>query len=262
MITLPQITEDGNWAGVSKDSNDQFQDNQNTETTMGLEEHRRIVLAAVSLFLPANGAFLTENSRPAEYLRQLKAVYTTTSNKALKISKGIHQPTVNPHMQLTLDVDIDGKTIPVAFHLNVSARDKGDDTSGERRFVWEGVQFTAAGHGQVACWPKQVNVLCKETKSMRRRSIGQSDWDQVVEAVAAAKLKAEQKKVTNANRAEETAFIQAWTLYRKNNFAKVKGLTGSLADIQKTLKESGEFKQGGTVITCTFNKAKKTFTIA
>lgn len=41
----------------------------------------------------------------------------------LKVTKGIHQPTTDPHLQLTL-FEADGTTKISAFHLNLTADEK------------------------------------------------------------------------------------------------------------------------------------------
>jgi hypothetical protein len=93
------------------------------------------------------------------------------------ISKGIHQPDINPHMQLAVEKD-DDKHL---FHLLVSAHEVVTDGSGKEHFHWRGVGFTARPLKKKAtlltpaeydyvCWPVDVNVTPKN-HMLRRNSI-------------------------------------------------------------------------------------------
>jgi hypothetical protein len=257
MITLPQITADDNWSGTSEDPNQPGVEVANRESTMDLDEHRRIVLAAKSLFA-GNAQFPAGGGDAWESLRQLRTVFTTTSNQVVRISKGIHQPGVDPHIQLSMGVTIGNEVRNVQFHLNLTAEDRDYDKAGDMRFTWKAVQFTAVRGKVVAAWPTAVARKVKE-KNIRRLSISPAQWQVVKDAMDQAKLNTIEKDKKQASKDEVTAFTKAWSAFRPKNHATLKALKAKPAEIQEALLDGGKFTEGTTMIS--YNKKTKVLTL-
>jgi len=131
----------------------------NLDTTMDWVEHQNIVvearkLVATPIALDEPG----EDGKTAQkYFSWLHDAYNSPgvgAHKTLKVSKGIHQPHVNPHIQL--QVTLDRKS--VLFHLDVSAKDLPADarapvTPNVQYFRWEPVQFSCVVGGNTFRWP-------------------------------------------------------------------------------------------------------------
>lgn len=255
MITLPQITAADNWSGMSEDPNQPGVLVPNLDSKMDLEEHRRIVLEAAALF---TGPFPAYAGPAWESLRQLRTVFTTTTKEPVYISKGIHQPTVDPHIQLTMAVKNDNTTKNVQFHLNLTAVDRGDDRSGTMRYTWKAVQFTAVAGNVLAAWPQAVARKVKE-QNIRRLSVSPSEWQKVKDAVDKAKQAAADKQKAQATKDEITDFTKAWTPFKQKNFAALKALTTKAGDIQAALLATGTFTEGTTTIG--YQKKTKTLSL-
>lgn len=257
MITLPQITAGDNWQGTSEDPNQLGVEVPNLESSMNLEEHRRIVLEAKSLFA-GNAQFPAQGGDAWESLRQLRTIFTTTSDKVVRISKGIHQPGVDPHLQLSAAVTLGNETRNVQFHLNLTAEDRDFDKTGDMRFTWKAVQFTAVSGKVLAAWPANVARRVKE-KNIRRLSISPAEWQKVKDAMEQAKLNAIEKKKKQAGKDEVTAFTKAWSSFKPKNLSTLKALNAKPSEIQEALLDGGKFTEGATTIR--YNKKTKTLTL-
>jgi len=166
---------------------------ENKESDMDFAEHRRIVSDALCRLLP--GMPKQGKTNAQRKLVELAEAYDgKDDDDVLYISKGIHQPRSNPHMQLKLER---GRRVIGAFHLNVSAVDAGKDlhttlSKGETRrlneegyFHWFGVQFTADADGSPrACWPKGDPPRDMKNQATRRRmSIAPDDLQDTIDEI-------------------------------------------------------------------------------
>jgi hypothetical protein len=218
MITLPADVKKGaNWDGVSKDPNTGAMVN-NLESAMSFAEHQRIVCGARDLLVNMDFTAVDQQANLAKAaLMILKAAYCDVDGGTVYISKGIHQPYGNPHIQLTVEKDGDDHL----FHLDVSAHEVVSDDSGKEHFHWRGVCFSARVKNNAAFgdpntfdtffWPQGVaptpkrfrdrrdsisgpqlqkvnNAIAEETERRRRDSEQQLKRNAVVAAVA-SKLK-------------------------------------------------------------------------
>jgi hypothetical protein len=175
MISQPtDVLQDANWRGTSVDPATNNV-NPNLDSSMDWAEHQRIVHGARGLLAGAIAINPPEVQEMFEYLRT--AYNDNTSASTVTVSKGIHQPTVNAHIQIELmrkyyDADDKIKRAYQRYHLNVSAVDTpGKDDS----FQWTGVQFTVK-HGETYYgWPIVANHRLKSGALVRRNSISQVD---------------------------------------------------------------------------------------
>lgn len=174
MITLPDdVKQDGNWDGTSLDRGARV---NNLESKMGFKEHQRIVCTAGGLLVSMNYSAVEQQDNKAKAaLMLLKQTYTGNDGGVLYISKGIHQPYNNPHIQLKVD---DGHTY--LYHLDVSAHTVVTDHADKEHFHWTGACFSArirngkpgteAEQYDSAWWPVGVAVTPKVNRD-RRNSI-------------------------------------------------------------------------------------------
>src|SRR5262245_59036187 len=116
MITLPEhVHQGGKWSGTSTDHGKTV---PNVESLMSWPEHQRIVVEAKGLLTSLNYSQQDQDDNLAkEALMLLKEVYTTNSNGVLYVTKGIHRPQDDPHMQLKVRIDDRSQK----YHLDVSA---------------------------------------------------------------------------------------------------------------------------------------------
>jgi hypothetical protein len=175
---------------------------KNLESNMDFAEHQRIAFDALQLL---EGDLAVEDNAAGNKLRQLKEAYEGNDlGDVLYISKGIHQPATNPHMQLQLKRSNSWYT----FHLNVSVSSNLIQGLPEKYFHWVGVQFTAEADtffGKVnACWPLVAALDAKSQHSRRRLSIAPKDVQHMINAIAVAKQKAQDE----ANRKEQARLAQ------------------------------------------------------
>jgi hypothetical protein len=170
---------------------------QNKESDMDFAEHRRIVYDALCRLLP--GMPKTHKTFAQGKLVELADAYNMNDeDDVLYISKGIHQPGSNPHMQLKLKRIQDGKEKWYGgVHLNVSAVDPGKDVpsslsnrekkrlNDEGYFHWVGVQFTADADGSPrAFWPKGDPARDMKNQATRRRmSIAPKDLQDKIDEI-------------------------------------------------------------------------------
>jgi hypothetical protein len=193
MITLPEdvLSTDasGGWDGVSVDSNTGFE-NPNKETSMDWAEHQRIVCEARKLLA---GNIEISPSAVKKAFKELQSAYNDSNSRSVvKVSKGIHQPATNPHLQLRVVTTFrnQGETQEklAKFHLDVSAVDTKElDGS----FQWVGVQFSFKEGARYYKWPANASPVIK--KSARRNSISFAKLDEHIQEVAAAAAAAEEK---------------------------------------------------------------------
>jgi hypothetical protein len=164
----------------------------NLESRMDFAEHQRIVFKALQLL---DGDLAVADNAAGEKLEQLKEAYESSDpSDVLYISKGIHQPNSNPHMQLKLKRD---NRMYGGIHLNVSVSDVDIPGLPKEYFHWIGVQFTAeASDGTVkAEWPLVASAHDNKYQHPRRRlSIAPKDVQSMIEAIARDKQEANRKE--------------------------------------------------------------------
>jgi hypothetical protein len=209
VITLPTDIEKGS------DWNSRTGLDKHLESSMDFEEHQRIAFDALKLLA---GDLAVADNIAGERLKQLKKAYEGGNpGDVLYISKGIHQPETNPHMQLRLKRDNSWYT----FHLNVSVSDVDIPGLPQKYFHWVGVQFSAEAsttiHGTVsACWPM---VAARDTKwrhPRRKMSIAPKDVQGTIEAIARATREAQEK----ANRIEQARSAESTKAKTRDAIAK------------------------------------------
>ena len=132
MITLPDdIQQDPGWDGKTGLLE------KHLDSNMDFEEHRRVAFDALQLLA---GNLAVADNAAGRKLEQLKEAYEGGDpDDVLYVSKGIHQPNTNPHMQLRLERGNRSYT----YHLNVSVSDVDIPGLPQDYFHWIGVQFTA-----------------------------------------------------------------------------------------------------------------------
>lgn len=194
MITLPEhvLESDVEPAGQTWDGNDSVTGHPNKETAMPWSEHQRIVCAAVHLLQgepPGNAAV-------KKIFKQLKSAYVDPPGRSVvRVSKGIHQPTVDPHLQLRTITDFGDENISYhKFHLNVSAvAIPATDNLEDDRFQWTPVQFTFLHtNNQTYAWPALPVPVERKGDPKRRLSISAADLKAHVADQLALKKAAEQ----------------------------------------------------------------------
>jgi hypothetical protein len=165
MITLPEdvlqadVGEVGfSWDGESPHPQEPDKLVPNKETTMDWAEHQRITCNAGKLLVS-----WTTDKHAGEGKKAFKAlkdayVGSNKGRSVLRVSKGIHQPEVNPHLQVrVVSTFYDGKEVAsvsrYTFHLDVAATEVKDVDGLEDRFQWEGVQFKYKDGGNWYSWP-------------------------------------------------------------------------------------------------------------
>lgn len=223
MITLPAdvLATDvsGGWDGQSVDNKTGYT-NPNRETAMSWAEHQRIVCNSGSLLvsdiaiLPAEVQTIFDN---------LKSAFSKSGSEfVVRVSKGIHQPTTNPHIQLYLQGTY--KQLGVAyykdtgekFHLNLSAVDTAEKSDA---FQWKGVQFSCLYEGMSYNWPLNAVITMKRPTIGRRNSVSAVDLQAFIR-------KGEEEKRAAESKAKKDIFDAAWaaliTKYKPSNNAATK----------------------------------------
>lgn len=201
LILPSELKRRGSWDGTSAHPVVPGRMVPNKETAMTWAEHIRIVLEAGKLLageVPEEFADL----KHAYHGERSGSGTGSVSSVELYVSKGIHQPETNPHIQLETEAqlltrdnpsDKKSKLVPRTdvppriwkYHLNVSAVDtpqKGDS------FQWVGVQFSRQVGNTIHVWPKSATIVMKSpvTTIGRRNSISSADLDAHVKAVQLA----------------------------------------------------------------------------
>lgn len=217
----------GGWDGNSENESTGIT-NPNLESSMSWAEHQRIVFEARSLLPVGDIPFTTPPNRDGrDAFKDLQSAYQDSRSRSeLKVSKGIHQPFTNPHLQLVLLTSFgSGATLQTktnTFHLDVSAIDSPDLPD---RFQWKGVQFSVVVGANTYSWPESVTRQLKQRSATRRNSISASDLDKHFQAIADAKARAE---------AAALALVEDTRL---RAFAASHGITGS--NINKFIRGAG-----------------------
>lgn len=188
MITL---IADDNWSGQSL-IDGVLRDN--LDSTMDIEEHKRIVREAVRLLegfsMGASGWGAGPGLGEANVaFDALKNCYTKTNfGRVVYVTKGIHQPRSNPHMQLNC-AEPGKQAHGMVFHLDLSAELITSPLSNEEDglFSWTGVQFTFISKGLKTSWPKDASAAIKKGQGMgkrrRRKSVSMADHDERLQAL-------------------------------------------------------------------------------
>lgn len=164
MITKPEDVKQADkgvvgfdWDGESPHPINDDETVPNLESSMDWAEHQRIVFDAMKLMTTWTTAAHAGKGKDA--FKALKDCYdgSNKDRSVLYVSKGIHQPEVNPHMQLrvvsTFFQDGEKRETSYTFHLDVTATEvkgvKGLDDS----FQWEGVRFSYKVLNNWYGWP-------------------------------------------------------------------------------------------------------------
>lgn len=234
IIQPAAITQRATWNGSSAHPHDPSRTVQNLDSSMDWAEHQTIVFKALAL--------LSSDTLP-EIFKPLKSAYNDTVVEGRKtkiyVSKGIHQPETNPHLQIeTESKPINPKATGAAFirryHLVVSAV---DTVQMDDRFKWTGVQFSCSDeHNAVHAYPVGVvpQMKAPATTRSRRNSVSTADLSAHIKALeaAAAELAAVKSfdelciafETTNAikpiDRAIRTVKVTGWTKPTYTGLAK------------------------------------------
>lgn len=204
MITMPaDVTAGGGWDGQSPHPHKPGELVPNKETQMDWAEHQRVVCGARTLLTSWTSDKNTGDAKKA-FQTLYDAYYTTDKHIVLKVSKGIHQPETNPHLQIHVEKSFgDGNSAHYTFHLDVAAVDVINVAGAEERFMWEGVQFKYENAKVWANWP--VLAAARQMKMRngpaRRLSISSVDLLKHKAALEEAKKRealADQKATTKA----------------------------------------------------------------
>jgi hypothetical protein len=194
MITLPEhvlsTDECGGWDGTSVDlnTNDVV---PNKETSMSWAEHQRIVCEARSLL---TGNIVMSPSAVKKTFLELQSAYNKSDSRSvIRVSKGIHQPATNPHLQLRMVTTFyqqggQAQEKISKFHLDVSAQDTPEMAD---RFQWVGVRFSLKEGATVYKWPANANPVI--SKKARRNSVSFADLNDHIQKVAEETAKNERK---------------------------------------------------------------------
>lgn len=189
------------WDGTSPHPQYPDEEVPNKETTMDWAEHQRIVCAAGKLLVSWTTDQHTGNGKAA--FKALKDAYDGVTNKgrsSLRVSKGIHQPLTNPHLQIRVvasfynSQDKTTTNFNYTFHLNVSATEVTSDGLKDR-FQWQPVQFSYEDANKWYRWPAVVTHNRKNSTTKRRASISYAALTEHLEALAeqeAERLRLEQ----------------------------------------------------------------------
>jgi hypothetical protein len=226
-------SESGGWDGTSDDDRS-GRANPNLESSMDWAEHQRIVFEAGKLLPIGEIPFTVAPNRDGRdaFSRLQAAYHETGSRSVLKVSKGIHQPLTNPHLQLRLETSFGGgggtpiQTAVNTFHLDVSAI---DSTDLDDRFQWKGVQFSVVVGSKTYSWPESATRQFKQNSLTRRNSISANDLNDHLQAVAAAKALAEAEALAALETARLKTFAASHGIVGSNvgGFLKGRGVPGT-----------------------------------
>lgn len=236
MITMPEDVLQADegvvgfaWDGTSAHPIYADQQVPNKETTMDWAEHQRIVFQAGQLLKSWTPAQHTGNGKEA--FRALKDAYdgSNKDRSVLRVSKGIHQPEANPHLQVRVSVTFyaNGKPQPpvnYTFHLNVSAVEITNVEGLDSRFQWKGVQFSYEDANYWYRWPAVAVQAGKNSSKARRSSISSASLTEHLNELAEA-----EKKRLREEEAEKQK-LKAQTLE-----------DSILADLQRLEKDEGMY---------------------
>lgn len=233
--------------------------NPNKQTSMDWAEHQRIVFEARGLL--GDGTFGGEMVGRRNYIagdvrtafKQLYAAYAKGGASVVRVSKGIHQPTVDPHLQLRTSTQHDGgPVLHHKFHLNVSAEPVPDvDGLGSGRFIWKPVQF-AMKHvdDEVYRWPRVVTISRKDPARqrgprVRRLSISPGMLQAHMDALEEERLAAEEVERAAAAEAAKKLKVQNFESALEAFTAAYAGRSGRITAAQGEFP-SERFKTGAS----------------
>jgi hypothetical protein len=194
MITMPEHVqstgESGGWDGTSVDPNTN-RVNPNKETAMDWAEHQRIVCSARGLLA---GEIEISPSDVKKAFKELKSAYSDADSRSVvKVSKGIHQPSVNPHIQLRMVSTFRNGGVTTEsvkqFHLDLSAVDTPHLADA---FQWTGVQFSYVHGNQTYKWPPNATPIIR--KRERRNSVSSVDLNAHIQRVATEQAEARENE--------------------------------------------------------------------
>ncbi|TFW14841.1 hypothetical protein [Duganella callida] len=172
MITLPEhvLASTVELEGHAWDGQDAVSGHDNLQSSMDWAEHQRIVCNARTLLQGEPPG----NAEVRKIFNELKSAYEDKAGRTVvRVSKGIHQPTVNPHIQLRTITDYGDQISYHKFHLNVSAKElPPTENLADDIFQWEPVQFSFLHtNGQTYNWPALASAPTKKGALKRRQSI-------------------------------------------------------------------------------------------
>lgn len=192
MITLPEhvLQADEGEVGFSWDGTSPHPDREgemvpNKETSMNWAEHQRIVCSARGLLASWTPDKHAGDGKKA--FGALKDAYEGNKGRScLRVSKGIHQPEANPHLQLRVVEEFGkGQAAHYTFHLAVSATEITGVSGLDHRFRWDAAQFSYETANWRYCWPVlPVPPRRKNETPSRRNSISYASLDAYTTALA------------------------------------------------------------------------------
>jgi len=255
MITLPaDIKQDDNWNGTSTDHGLQV---RNLDSGMLFTEHQRIVCNAKTFIstMTYTAEELQENAA-RRALETLKEAFTEADGDPVYITKGIHQPNSDPHIQLRV-----GDDGPL-YHLNVSAEEEVETLSGTKYFHWKAVSVSARirnGNGtysgldlyDYAQWP--AGVVAKTRYASRRNSISPGWLLKLNADIQAERDRAREQSDRDQLKNQVIAAITRLGLTIKNKRDSGKLIDGETVTFQT---------KTGIAKACSFDKATNKFTYA
>lgn len=250
--------------------------NPNKQTTMDWAEHQRIVAEARGLL--GDGTFGSETAGPRyitgavrKAFKQLYAAYATNGASVVRVSKGIHQPRVDPHLQLrTSTQHADSPVLHHKFHLNVSAEPVPDvDGLGTGRFIWKPVQFTMKHvDNETYRWPRVVTVSRKDPARqrglrVRRLSISTATLQAHMDALEEQRLAAEEAARAAAAEAAKQLKVQNFESALEAFTAAHAGRSGRITAAQgefpserfKTGASTARVQTKGGIVTIKYDRA-------
>ncbi|MBN3757745.1 hypothetical protein G3N95_32815 [Paraburkholderia sp. Tr-20389] len=224
MITMPEDVLQANegevgfsWDGTSPHPVYADATVKNKDTTMNWAEHQRIVCSAGKLLTSWTADEHTGKGKKA--FRALKDAYDGSNKQraVLRVSKGIHQPETNPHLQLRVvetffnNEDNTSRSVNYTFHLDVSATEITSPGLVDR-FQWDGVRFSYEDENNWYRWPVlAVPPRAKNSSASRRASISYASLQTHLNDLA------EQEKKRLRQEALDQQKLQAQTLEAKIN---------------------------------------------
>lgn len=205
MAILPsEVKSRSGWDKTSAHPIDPSIQVPNKETSMPWSEHQRIVAESAKLLVGDAVPEIFHNLRIALGIisskKPMGGEEMQEETATIYVSKGIHQPQTNPHMQIETETKTirtkgkgrgkttrESKVYIQRYHLNVSVEVRKDITGMSGRFTWQGVQYTALdSDGKTVAWPVGVSIFMKLPTSdkMRRNSVSGSDYAEKVAQIA------------------------------------------------------------------------------
>ena len=211
MITLPEhvLESSVELEGHSWSGNDSITGLKNKETAMPWSEHQRIVCEAGKLLQGDPPG----NADVRRIFNELKSAFIDPPGRSVvRVSKGIHQPTVDPHLQLRTITRWDAdNTSYHKFHLNVSAMEIAPtDNLDDDRFIWTPVQFSFLHtNGLTYNWPALAVPIKRKGDPKRRLSMSTADLQAHIDLQETMRKAAAQAVLDQEFNAAVSAFHKA-----------------------------------------------------